>query len=304
MTIRNDTTPHVDWRADAAPDDLREYDRFGPWIDVVRSVDDMPKFFRDHYDEHRDARFLLKIPKRIDRAQARPGMHLFAAVLAVHDDLVCLLRAEDTAVARVEAAISEVVAISCHSTLLVSRWELLLRDGNSLEFGFNSMGLERIGELTDFIRIRNSAGYGQLEAEPTDIPADQDFFRSSLLTLRQSAQQPVVPLHLENPNRLCRDHQGRRSLTNGLMLASTPSDLIVVSRGDTLRPWYRRPTYTSGTMFLPYAQMDGYRLDRPQRHDQPHQLVITAGKQEISLWCSQGPDSAVQALKSRSVPQL
>ena len=68
--------PYRDWYRAASAEDRKEYDAFGPWIDPIRSEGEMPRRFRDVYGEHRDARFLLKVPISADRMQVRPGMDL------------------------------------------------------------------------------------------------------------------------------------------------------------------------------------------------------------------------------------
>lgn len=295
------TEVYVDWRATAAADDLLEYDRFGPWIDVVRSLEDMPKLFRTHYDQHRDARFLLKIPKRIDRAQARPGMQLYAGVLAVHEDRICLLAADDDRIVTTEAALSDAVAVRTTTNLLVSNWTLQLTDGRSLGFPFNSMGLERIGEVTEFVRTQHPPRFEELTVASIEVPREEDFFRSSLLTLRQNSLRPVVPLHLEPRNRVCRDQSGRRSLSNGVLIAATPSDLVLVDRGDALRPWYRRATYVSGNTFVPYSRINGFRVTTPGPRSDVHRLELRSGDQTVSQWCTVNPGRVVDYLESLGV---
>jgi hypothetical protein len=111
----------VDWRRDADPEDLREYDAFGPWIEPILSAEDMPRAFRSHYAEHAGARFLLKVPRDEDRADLRPGMDLFAAVVAVHNEAVCVLRLDGGTVRQQMVTWRQIVASAYRTELLEAR---------------------------------------------------------------------------------------------------------------------------------------------------------------------------------------
>lgn len=183
---------HVDWRATAHPDDLAEYDRFGPWVDAVRTVDDMPKFFRSHYPEHHDARFLLKIPKRVDRAQARQdapvrggarrsrGSHLPAHGRRRHH------RPDGCPVVRGGRAEHQQQPSGQHLDAAAGRWPVA------------GVRLQQHGPRTHrrSHRVRPEPAPGTAgtpRRRTLEVPKTEDFFRSSLLTLRQSSLRPVVP---------------------------------------------------------------------------------------------------------------
>ena len=89
-----------DWRRSASADELREYDAFGPWIYNIKAERDTPKRFRAACERHHGARFLLKAPRAIERRDAHPGMDLYVAMLAVHDDGVSFMRLTDEGVSR------------------------------------------------------------------------------------------------------------------------------------------------------------------------------------------------------------
>ena len=147
-------TRMVDWRAAADPEDLREYDRFGPWIDAVTTLSDMPRRFRPWYSELSGATYLIKVPRNIDRAAARPGMDLYSVVLAVFPDWLCLLRLDVGGVTRTDLPAEQVVATNVHTNLLIGRWSLLLADGSSIDLEYNTVSQERIAEVDRYLRRR------------------------------------------------------------------------------------------------------------------------------------------------------
>ncbi len=295
----------VDWRKAADPDDLREYDAFGPWIDQVRSEIGMPRVFRSHYPEFGDARFLLKIPRAIDRAAARPGMDLYAAVLAVHDRGVCLLRHEDGNVTRQDAAWTQVVACGTYTNLLLARWSLLLSDGSAIHVKHNSVGAPMLAKVTQFVRTRivNDVEPSTQPMLPS-VPVPQDFFGSKLANLKWTFPAPVVPVHVEPRNRLCRDQRNRRRLSTGVMVVDTPRELVLVSCGEPLRPLFM-PNYATNVLIVPYGGLTSFDVVPPAagRPQTFRSLVLRAGSQVITQPCLDHPGPAVTALAARGVPQ-
>ena len=149
MTIawgRRALVEHVDWRHTSSAEDLREYDAFGPWIYEIKAECDAPKRFRAACLRHLGARFLLKLPRNVDRRDVRPGMDLYVAVLAVHDHGVSLMRLDDESVVTQDLPWSEVAALESYKHLLDSRWTLLLRDGGDFGIGYSTVSSSSDGQ--------------------------------------------------------------------------------------------------------------------------------------------------------------
>ena len=73
----------------------REYDRFGPWA-VAISDDDPPPPLFEPLIERREPMLAIKIPRSVERRNARPGMDLYDYLVCLYEhDLVILARAED-----------------------------------------------------------------------------------------------------------------------------------------------------------------------------------------------------------------
>jgi hypothetical protein len=72
-----------------------EYDRFGPWVIRVSRDDPPPLLFMPHLSRSDDPLLALKIPRHIERRDARPGMDLYDFLICLYaDDLVILQRVE------------------------------------------------------------------------------------------------------------------------------------------------------------------------------------------------------------------
>ena len=70
-----------------------EYDRFGPWAIEVTAEDPAPPLFRPYLTRSEPALLSIKIPRRIERRNARPGMDLYDYLVCLYgDDLTVLQR--------------------------------------------------------------------------------------------------------------------------------------------------------------------------------------------------------------------
>jgi hypothetical protein len=294
------------WYRDAAPDDRREYDAFGPWITEVKTEADMPKRFRYAYPTYQDARFLLKIPRDAERQQMRPGMDLYLAVLAIHEGGVCLMRLENEQIATREIAWGEVAALHTMTNLLVGRWTLLLRDGDELGFDYNTVSARLMEQVDDFVRSHCGwQGLPEHRPQPAAVPVTDHLFEYMLYFLLRSGPQPVTPIHFEPGNRRCRNEANRRRLTTGLMILDAPGELILVNRNEPMRTVFQ-PNYAVCCIAIPYRQMTGFALASPPAGmpQQFHDLVLRLDRQVIHQPCLLEPDAVIATLEARGVPRM
>jgi len=295
-----------DWRSASNPADLREYDAFGPWIDPIRSAADMPRAFRSHYAEHAGARFLLKVPRDEDRADLRPGMDLFAAVLAVHNEGVSVLRLDGGVVRTQVAGWRQIVGTIYSTELLVARWSLLLDDGTGIHLDHNSASGEGLRPAMECVQANISAPTSPgWRAELPAVGVGDAFFASALNRLRRQVPPTLVPIHAERSNRLCLDQRGRPRLGNGVLLLDAPAELMIFSHGEPMRSKFF-PSDGSRLTRVPYERLTSFTVSPPPAHGGPsfHILTLRAGGQMIPQWFLDPPDAVVAALQARGVPQV
>lgn len=294
----------ADWRAAADPEDLREYDRFGPWIDRVTEPVDMPRRFRPWWDELGGVPFLLKVPRDYDRAQVRPGMDLYRSVIAIGDERVTVLDADEREVARRDILTGDVVATNLYRNLLLGRWSLLLADGGSMDIEFNSVSLPVIAQADRFVR-RLLQGERRHEAPAAAVRPGDHFFRAVAAELDAASDEPVRPVHVEDAGRLCRSLRGWRRRSAGMMLLASGSDLVIVNRDLATLPLLRRGHYASNIETIAFAGMTSWSLEEPEADDPPRfgALVITCGRQVVRQPLLDRPDGALAALAAHGVPR-
>lgn len=298
--------PEGDWYWSASPEDRKEYDAFGPWVDAVRNEGEMPPRFRAAYQAHRDAHFLLKVPIGADRSQVRPGMSLYKSVLAVHDDRLSLLRLVDGAIVTRSIAWGEVAAIRSMTNLLRANWSLLLKDGDAVSVDYNTVSTRRLDAVTDFVRGKLTPN----AARPNEAPAGAslaiaDHFFHNMMAALIHGGTPAAPLHFEPRDRPCRDRENRRRLSTGLLILDATDELVIVDRGSEVRRRFR-PTYAARTTFIPYASLTASSLRAPPADGKRrfHQLSLTSGRQTIVQPCLAAPDRVVARLLEHGVPPV
>ena len=292
------------WRAAVDPDDLREYDRFGPWIDKVTDAVDMPRRFHPWWDELSLAQFLLKVPRSYDRAQVRPGMDLYESVIAVFPDRLCILHASPSEIVRRDVARDEVVATIRYSNLLTGRWSLLLSDASSVTVEFNNVSHTVIAEVDEFLLSPRSDSLPQ--HLPTVVWPTDHYFQSVMATLNAGMDAPVQPVHVDEPGQPCRSDRNLRRRSAGLMVMASPDDLVIVNRDMAMQPRFRRANYASNFLRIPFRLMSGFDIVRPDDASPPKfsQLVITCDRQVITQPCLASPDAVADVLGRHGVRTL
>ncbi len=295
-----------DWYWLASPEDRKEYDAFGPWVDVVRDEAGMPPRFRAAYGEHRDAHFLLKVPIDAERAAVRPGMSLYRMILAAHDERISLLSLAGDRIVTRTIAWADVAAIRSTTNLLAASWSLLLRDGDAVTVGYNTVSARRLDRVTDFIRDQLTPGAGRpnQEGEGGSMAVADLFFQNMLNAARGSTPRPVTPIHFEPRDRFCRDEENRRRVSTGVLILDATDELIVVDRCTSTRRYFH-PTYAARSTFIPYAALTGFALLPPPAGGRArfHTLALTIDRQTIVQPCLIPPDRVVACLAEHGVPQ-
>jgi len=292
------TTRVVHWREAADPDDLREYDAFGPWIDPVRSDVEMPRRFRSWYPELASAQTLLKIPRDFDRAQVRPGDDLYQSVLAIFEDRMCLLRAETPGggeVERRDVRFGDVVGVQRQVNLLRSTWTLLGGDGSPIAVPHSSASHDVIDKVTAQVRAQIA---GTERALPTVEPVHPtDHLFKGRVSQWARTLGTAVPLLVDPRNVPCRGSgRGWLQLSTGAMILFTPGELVIVDRGEATRPVFM-PNYAVGTVELPYDRLTSFTLRPAARWSSFYELVLRADAQEYVQLCLSAPDAVVDQLR-------
>jgi hypothetical protein len=129
-----------------------EFERFGPWIDAVRTEDDVPRLFRDAGLDLSAIRAAIKIPRDIERRLANPSMDLYDHLLAIGSDTLTILTRVGSEYTRASVAIADVVAVEEGANLLDGRLALHTADGGTTSLSFNGSSRASMVAFIDLLR--------------------------------------------------------------------------------------------------------------------------------------------------------
>ena len=243
-----------------------ELDAFGPWILRVRHPDDVPELFRPVRDLA-GARTVVKVPRPIERRDARAGMHLYDALIVVRDDGVeVLTREPDAPDGRVRRWLraDDLLAVENSTELLDGILRLHAAGIDPVEIPYNGASADVVLTLLDEIRYlwRPPAGFPApqppmsldalgpddvgLVSHHRDLARHDPLMRPLLLRRRHSARRAG--------NAFVRTVGGAWPPTlHAAVVETTGSELVVLHR----RSWLdrgRRGVHSLATTVVPLSR--------------------------------------------------
>ena len=131
----------------------KEYDRFGPWVTEISDEDPVPPLFAPYVKDEAAPLLSLKIPRKIERRQANPGMDLYDYLVSAHEDHILILKRDGSSVSSQRCRYDEIQMVHFVEDLLDGRLQLLIAD-KPLEIPFNSVSGEVMVKLLGLVRER------------------------------------------------------------------------------------------------------------------------------------------------------
>ena len=252
----------------AAPVRDREYDRFGPWVLEISDDDPLPRLFVPHVTRSEEPLLSIKVPRRIARRDAHPGMDLYDYVVSLYEhDLVLLERIGRDVRARA-IDYGDVRHLVVHEELLRGGLHLCLeRDPYTLPY--NTVSNDVMRRVAEIVRER----YLPTDAPVLERPAAGDvgelsFYFERLLKeertnhpeVRPAAAQATVSLGATETNltrRFLFGLLGKRLLES--LHLSDGRELRVIDRGRSFA--YRwQAVYGRRETIIPLANITGVEL--------------------------------------------
>ncbi len=152
-----------------------EYARFGPWVDEVTCIDELPRLYRSYPIDFATADLVLKVPRNIARRDATPDMDLYDHVVVLeHERLTVLSRvtgrpepgdrlraASDEAWRAYEvatAALADVVAVRDVVNLLDASLTIHRADGSHVSLRYNGSARAQVDRLVSRLRASLAVG--------------------------------------------------------------------------------------------------------------------------------------------------
>lgn len=171
-----------------------EYDRFGPWVIEISDEDPPPPLFVPHLTRDETPLLSLKIPRKISRRDAHPGMDLYDYVVSLYDeDMLVLERIERQVEART-IRYREIQHLSLREELLRGTVHLGVPQGH-YDLPFNTVSGDLMRRLVDIIRERYLSQEEPLPVEVEPVAAAElSFYFERLLREEQAGDSGMRPV--------------------------------------------------------------------------------------------------------------
>lgn len=253
-----------DWRLKTEPTDLREYDAFGPWIYPIHTYDDMPRRFRQSYEELQFSKFFFKVPVNAERSAMRPGMDLYRSVLAIYHDRVVVLEWDGSALTRRNIAMDAIEAVRTSSDLLPSKLTLYIADGGIVSLEYNAVSSHEIDKIVDFMRermiaSRTSSSKSILSRADRSSKEIRDFYYYGIWEARFRRVPSVRIMHWEPPGINCKNYGGWGRSSLGCLVLDEGGDLTVINRGQSMRRLFET-VYSKAFWYIPWTAVQAAEL--------------------------------------------
>ena len=242
-----------------------EYDRFGPWVLEISDEDPPPPLFEPYLTRTEPALLSLKIPRKIARRDAHPGMDLYDYVVSLYGDDIVILRRVEGDVESETLRYRDVQHLQVTDELLRGNVRLSL-DGRAYDLPFNPVSRDEITRLVDLIRERyvepNAPAPEPLRTGHEPTTEGLSFYFERLLAtalehpdMRLLAAQPTVSIGAGESNLVRRILFGiaSRRLLESIHLTDG-RELRILGRGRRFA-WRWQSVYGKDTLYVPIANL-------------------------------------------------
>lgn len=254
---------------------VSEYDAFGPWVYEVNEDHPMPPLFVPYYKEDGNCLMVIKIPRNIERSNARPDMDLYDYVIGLYKDYIYILKRVGKNVEESRAFYSDIEGIEDYNLLLKGKLTIYLNN-NKIVIPYNTVSSGIILKLIGIIRDRYTESAFDIKS---DFYPDEDLnvevlyknmlrnIKSITPDLQIYAAQRSIPLTFSKGNivEMAAHFLSRRELLNSLHLTNN-KELIIFTRG---KSFIKKgvANYAISTIYIPIEKLNSLTVESYEKYD-------------------------------------
>lgn len=269
-----------------------EYDRFGPWVVEISEVDPPPRLFLPYLTREETPLLSIKIPRKIDRQNARPGMNLYDYVVNLYqEELLILQRVEDDV--RTDTFFYRDIQCLWYEYVLLRGNLRLVMPERVFDLPFNTVSEAIMRRLVTLIRQRYTDETARVAM--TQIPDFADgnlsYYFTKLLAyekmqqpeIRVLASQPETPVGAYELGHFRQFLFGviDKRLLESLHL-SDGRELKIINRGKTFK--YRgQAIYGMNAFYLPLDKIMSVTWERDLKNTAVIHLTLTVAGGQVSF---------------------
>ena len=317
---------------------VSEYDRFGPWIDEVHRLEDVPRLYSSFPIDFSVERLVLKVPRNITRRNATPDMDLYDHLIMLGQERLTVLSRRAGKTSRkaggaassdsgkgydvVATPFADVVAIRDTLNLLDGRLTVSTSEGTPVSVSYNGSSADVVGTLvsalTEAACVKPASPVGQALltaggplARPAVVQgrAPVDTFLASAFLDAHSAHPRLSAWAAHGSRRLAPDAAGMQGTIQRAKHALSPMTLhgALFAADEAAMEIFGRHSwlmrgraaiYSTSHLVIPFGAPD--RLDLAPHALYPDVTVATIG---AGKWTAELPvprDSVAEQLLSEA----
>ncbi|MEX2444762.1 MAG: hypothetical protein WD492_14245 [Alkalispirochaeta sp.] len=266
----------------------REYDLFGPWVLEIESPDDVPETFVSDAPVTEETELAFKVPRRIERRNARPGDDLYDFLVTLDAQGVAVYRRTSNGVQPETVPYGRIVAVKTLYDLLHGELTLIT-DQETIGIPFNTVSEDVIHRAVEVIR-------GHIRGESLAVPLatvdpEEMVYLYRGLVHREQAYEAVEPVAYQSPQKIEKreptvvdrllDIVKRPTLRAMLVLVSGHE--LIVYRGEPPVARFGRGHYGYSRTIVPRPFIGRVYADSESEYAQCAQLRIGIRETELTF---------------------
>lgn len=241
----------------------KEYDAFGPWVFEIDEHHGMPPLFSGYAHLQARSVMMFKLPRKIERRNSNPNMHLYDAVVGLFDTHLLLLSRNKNSVHERRVEYNDIQAIKNVQCLLLGEL-LLYTNTNVIKINYNTVSENIISKAITAIRDlqNNKTSSLGLPAMSYDFETFDHLYVNLLKKIEREdssaqlvAYQPAIQLPKKGGflGRIARFFTVAPSL-QCTAFVSNDRDIIIISRTTAIKS-PKEVSFSYSYTFLPIARI-------------------------------------------------
>ena len=290
-----------------------EYDRFGPWAIEISDEDPPPPLFVPYLTRAEPTLLSIKIPRGIERRDARPGMDLYDYLVCLYEDALLVLRRVGREVRSETCRYQDVQRLGVARDLLRGNIHLGL-PGRPCDLPYNTVSDDLMFRLVALVRQhysrqdREAPRGRELEVRAGELSF---YFERLLATQRQqgtgmrllAAQgtAPVCDPRMPAARRLLFRIASRRLLES--MHLTDGRELMIVGRGPAYA--YRwQAAYGTDTSYIPIANLRSVAWQEDAGNAAINLILRTGAGSSVHVFAHDNPSIESYAAFLSALPDV
>jgi len=268
----------------------QEFHSFGSWLIEIKKEEEIPLQFIDLKQTILNAEYSFKVPRKIERRKAHPGMRLYDAVVSLLPDKIILQQIRNKTV-EVDDILFNDINYLVHINELLDSQIIIVTKKQEYAIEYNSVSSDISNGFISKIRdkILTSEPVFNLDAFAEVKTIDSELYKNLINNeindspVKVIEYQPFIQLSKTNPSpaeKLFNTHN-KYELQDTVFLANT-KELIVVNRKEAVKK-IDKADYGYSRTYLDLTKIQGVKLEDAPEMSHLKMLLLQIDDMEVSF---------------------